>query len=247
MIEKIGRAVYISHMFKGVTGPEAATIIMLKGYELGLGLTASFEFIVPIQGKYELIPRGALALLQNHPLVKRLEVKRVVDDTGVFLGYETTIERTNGFKHTASFMLGDAMRAGLIKPDSGWLKYPENMCLWRSVGFCADVAAPDIISGMTNLLKMPETYQVELDQSGNVIEGTMVEGGTGGMVSSDGNVTENVTKTIPYSNENEAQAVTLEALADKYGGEAVLVANGGKIPATQEELNKIAYELAGAA
>ena len=49
----------------GVTTAEQAMAIMAKGYEMGLTLTASFEFITVIQGKPTLTPRGALALVQQ--------------------------------------------------------------------------------------------------------------------------------------------------------------------------------------
>jgi len=41
-----------------------------------------------------------------------------------------------------------------------------------------------------------------------------------------------------------AQAITLEYLANTYGGEAILVANQGQLPGTQEELDAIYQKLA---
>jgi hypothetical protein len=40
----------------GVNNAEQAMAIMLKGYELGLGLTASFEFVQVVQGRPALSP-----------------------------------------------------------------------------------------------------------------------------------------------------------------------------------------------
>jgi hypothetical protein len=60
MISQMAPVMWKSRLF-GVVSQEAAAAIMLKGYELGLSVTASFEFIHVIQGKPGLSPRGALA------------------------------------------------------------------------------------------------------------------------------------------------------------------------------------------
>lgn len=221
MIRSIAEAAYRARMFRGASSPEAAAIVMLKGFELGIGLTASFEFIQPIQGKFELIPRGALALMHQSPEIEDIKINRVERD-GTFYGFECYIKRTNGFEYTASFSMEDAERAGLVKPDSGYTKYPENMCMWRAVGFAADVAAPDITSGMTAIMKTPEHYGVEIDQEGNVIDVEAQE------------VQE--IKALP-------ETVTVKSLIDTYGPEAVMAAiqeTGGQMPSTADEIQKVA-------
>ena len=47
MITAMAPAMHASRFF-GVSSPEQASAIMIKGYELGLGLAASFEFITVI-------------------------------------------------------------------------------------------------------------------------------------------------------------------------------------------------------
>jgi hypothetical protein len=172
MINQMAPVMYQSRLF-GVSSPEQAAAIMLKGYELGMSITASFEFIHVIQGKPGLSPRGALAMLHNHPDIQ-LKITRLVNDKGMFTGFECWMKRiSSGFEYTARFTMADAGQADLIKLNSGWTHYPENMCMWRSVGFCADVVAPDITGGMTNILKMPEKLGVEFSETGEVINGTI--------------------------------------------------------------------------
>ena len=171
MIERMAPVMYKAHLF-GVTTPEQAAAIMLKGYELGLSITASFELIHVIDGKPGLSPRGAMALLHSNSLVKEIKITRL-EDKGKFIGYECFMSRSdNGFSHTSRFTLEDANRAGLMKPNSGWMKYPENMCMYRAIGFAADVVAPDVTAGMTNIMKAPEMYGVTLTEGGDVIEAT---------------------------------------------------------------------------
>lgn len=169
MIEKMAPVMHKAHLF-GVTSPEQAAAIMLKGFELGLSITASFELIHVIDGKPGLSPRGAMALLHSSPLIKEIKITRL-DDKGKFIGFECHMSRSdNGFSHTSRFTLEMAAKAGLVKPNSGWVKYEENMCMYRAIGFCADVVAPDVTAGMTSVMKMPEAYGVALTEGGDVVD-----------------------------------------------------------------------------
>lgn len=212
MIWEMAPRMYRARLF-GVVSPEQAYAIMLKGYELGLSTTASFEFVQVVQGKPALSPRGAMALLLSNPLVEEIKIDKLVDNNGVFIGYECSMSRKGGFHFVGKFTLEDANRAGLIKPDSGWAKYPENMCMWRAVGFAADVVFPDITAGMTTLMKAPEMYGVSLTEGGDVIEGVTVT------------------------------ANPLNDLLAKYPAGEILAANDGKIPSTPEEIEAVARKL----
>lgn len=225
MISAVAPAMHRSRLF-GVGSPDAAAAIMLKGRDLGLPLTASFDLIHVIDGKPGLSPRGALALLHQSPEIARVDVKRLTDETGTYVGHECTVERRNGFTYTAQFTMADAKRADLIKQKSAWEKYPENMCLWRAVGFAADVAAPDIIGGM----KTADQYGADINAAGDVIPGQWSD------VADD---------ELPADGPDEtADAAALaQTLVDEYGAEAVLQANDGRIPTTLEEVDAVRYAL----
>lgn len=212
MIGELAPVMYKARLF-AVVSPEQAAAIMLKGYELGLSTTASFEFVQVIQGKPALSPRGAMALLLSSNVVKVDEIKRL-EKGGKFEGYECTMTRDNGFSYTARFTLEDAQRAGLMKPDSGWAKYPENMCMWRAIGFAADVVAPDVTAGMTTLMKAPEMYGVALTEGGDVV------------------IDAPATVTID----------PLQELINEFTAEKVMEAHGG-IPTTPEEIEAVRRKL----
>lgn len=230
MIEAIAPTMHASRLF-GVSSPAAAAAIMLKGRELGLPLTAAFDLIHVIDGKPGLSPRGALAILHQSPEIARIAINRLTDAKGVFTGYECTIERRNGFSYTARFTLEDAQRAGLTKDKSGWLKYPENMCLWRAVGYAADVVAPDIIGGM----KTADQYGAAISDSGDIITGQWTDSEDNpGFMPTDG------------PDETSAAALAAQALVEEYGAETVLAANKGTIPTTLEEVDALRYALIAA-
>ena len=230
MISAIGPAMHRSRLF-GATSPEAAMAIMLKGHELGLGLTASFEFVQVVEGKPALAPRGALALIQSSPLLAGLKIDDLKDPkTGAPVGCHVWMKRTNGFEYEVTWTMEEARQAGVVKPGSGWDHYPANMLRWRAIGFCADVVFPDVLGGM----KRADEYGADLTPGGDVIEGSWNE------------ITPGVKQPVaePVQPVSAAPAsMSLSEVVDKYGAEAVMAANGGLIPGTNDEIAAIAAKL----
>lgn len=219
MIQAMAPAMHAARFFD-IANPEQAMAIMIKGYELGLGLASSFEFIKTIKGKPTLTPMGALALIQNSPHCAGLKIEDLKDEKGNPQACRVWMKRTNGFEYTVEFSMDDARRARLVKPDGGWANYPANMLRWRAIGFCADVVFPDVLGG----LKRADEYGADLTPGGDVIE---------------------VQWSEVQSTPEKPPQVTLQELLDRYGADAVLAANGGMIPATSEDVTRIADMLEG--
>ena len=220
MITAMAPAMHASRFF-GVSSPEQASAIMIKGYELGLGLAASFEFITVIQGRPALVPKGALALIQSSPRCAGVKIEDVKDNNGNPERCRVWMKRDNGFEYTVEFSMADAKRAGLVKSGGGWETYPANMLRWRAIGFCADVVFPDLIGG----LKRADELGADLMSNGDVIEGSWAEVKPA---------------NIPTIAEDLTPAVTLDALIAQVGPEKVLEANGGTIPATADDVARVA-------
>ncbi len=232
LIERMAPVIHASRIL-GVTSKEQAMVIMLKGWELGFKFAMSFEFLDVIDGRPSLSPKGALALIHNaqkNEILEKFELKRLTKN-GEFYGYEATMKR-NVFEHTARFTLDDAKRAHLTEGSptgsgkrgyGNWEKYPENMCMWRAIGFVADVVCPDITGGLTTFLKMPEAFpSVTVDAEGNferVIEG----------------------EVVPDTKPKVGEA--LHELITQYGAEDVLEANSGVIPSSIEEITLVIEKL----
>ena len=214
----------------GVSTEAQAAAIMAKGFELGLTLTASFEFIAVIENKPTLSPRGALALILNSPELASLDIKDEVDDKGVPSACVVTMKRRNGFGYTARFSMDDARRAGLVKAGSGWEKYPANMLRARASGYCADVVFPDVLGG----LKRADEFGADLDAAGNVVDGQWSTVPTPTMTA-----LQPETAAVVVT----PAAITLQQLVDRFGAEAIMAANDGRIPATQNELDDVALAL----
>jgi hypothetical protein len=188
---------------------------MLKGWELGLGLAASFEFIQTIQGKPTLSPRGALALVMRSGELASMAVEGDTQRCRCWMKRRNSLE----FENTVS--IADAQRAGLVKTGSGWESWPANMLRWRSIGFTIDVLFSDICGG----LKRADEFGATVDDKGNVVETWPEEkpAPNGQQAPVDAEVHEVPTITawpVP----------SLEELIDKFGASAVLDAAGGVIP-----------------
>ena len=205
---------------------------MAKGFELGLTLTASFEFITVIQGKPTLSPRGALALVQQSGLLESMKIEETKDaNNGGPYACTVYMKRKGGFEYTASFSMEDAKRAGLVKSGGAWEAYPSNMLRWRAVGYAIDMVFPDVVGGM----KRADEFGATVDTSGNVIDGEWKAASTTTM-----------TQQQPDAPEMQAPpTITLQDLVSEYGPEAVMGANGGRIPATQDEIDLVAAILGG--
>jgi hypothetical protein len=217
MIEAVAPAMHQARLF-GVSSPEQAMAIMLKGYELGLSLTASFEFIQVVEGRPAISPRGALALILNSPVCAGVKVTEEPGKCTVWM------KRTSGFEYTVTWTIEDAKRAGVVKPGSGWEKYEANMLRWRAIGFCADVVFPDVIGGMKRTDELGANITPEGD---TIVEGTWQPS----------------TPTTEPAPAIQAPAVTLNDLVTRYGAERIMEANGGRIPGTDEELQAVAAAL----
>lgn len=215
MIKEIAGIIAVAN---GMT-PAKMTDVILKGRSLGLSIPASIELVQNVAGKTSLAPRGALAMVQGSPLIENVTITRLMDKN-TFVGYECTIKRKNGFEYTSRWTIEQATKAGLVKPGSGWVNYPENMCLWRAVGFACDVAASDITCGLTAFMKMPEQFGIQLTEAGDIVEGKIIE---------------------PL--QIDPVTVEIERLTIMHGTDAFMVACDGNIPTTAEELYAIATKL----
>jgi len=207
----------------GVASKEQAAAIMLKGYELGLSLSGSFEYIHIVEGKPSLSPRGALALILGSPLNGGVKITEEPGKCTVWMK-----RADNGFEHTVTWTMDDAQKAGVIKPKSGWEHYPANMLRWRAVGFCADVVFPDLTGGM----KRADEYGADLTPDGDVIDGSW-------RVAPSQVPEAEAAPTI----EAPTSTVSLNDLVARYGAERIMEANGGRIPGTDEELQAVAAAL----
>lgn len=205
MIKSIAPTMKDARYF-GVSRTEQAEAIMLKGHELGLPLTSSFDYIHAIQDKLSLSPKGALALIYRSGLLESIEIKHSDDPKSVYV--EVAMKRRGGLSHTRKFSVEDAKTAGIYKNKGGWENYPINMCQWRAVGYCIDVLFPDVTGGLYRFEEL------------------------GGEITPDG---EAIVTEWSVEEPSKPELTINDLLADGYTAEQIMSANNGIIPNTTAE------------
>ena len=214
MIQQVAPVLHGSRLF-GVANEVQATAIMLAGHDLGLPFTTAFDFVKVILGKPSLIPRGQLALIYQSGLLEQFKVEDKPGQCTVYM------RRVGGIEYTVTTTIDDAKRAGLVKAQSGWDKWPANMLRWLAIGFCSDVVFPDVSGGLRSSIH----YGAVVDEAGNVVDVTPVP----------------VSAPVSVS-----KTLTLQDLLNLYPAEQIMDANGGKIPASDAEVEAVFLVLGGA-
>lgn len=256
MIKEIAPAMEMSRLF-GVNKDQAVAI-MLKGYEIGLSLTASFEFVQVIQGRPTLSPRGCLALIQQSPNFAGMKIEDIKDAQGNPQSCKVWMKRVNGFEYTTEYTMDEAQQAQLVKPNSGWDKYPANMLRWRAIGYCADVVFPDVIGGM----KRADEFGADLTPDGNVwqqpavvevkqkselkpqpiVKVATLNNEAKPIIVEPASVEEKPV-VVPPADEIPQYGFTLTKLLESVSDADVLEAFGGAFPTTDEEVNQTVHNL----
>lgn len=130
----------------GLSSPEQAIVLMAKAADLGLPVTAAFDFFDLIENKPALKPVGALALIHRSGVID----VQIQDDSDT-LCVVTMKRRDTGFAHRVAYTIDEAKAAGLIKPGkegSAWARFTKDMLRNRAIGRCARIVAPDILAGL---------------------------------------------------------------------------------------------------
>lgn len=101
-------------------------------------MSALFGGMSNIMGKITIAPQLMNAMIRKagHKLkIDSSDLKCVIEGT----------RKDTGEKCEVSFSLEDARKAGLIKPNGGWEKYPSDMCFARALSRLARRLFPDVI------------------------------------------------------------------------------------------------------
>ena len=143
---QLASALYKSGLLPSeIKSAEAAFAILAKGHELGLKPMQSFDLICVIKGKPSLSAAGMRALCLARPDV--CEYFRNVETTATKATFETK-RRGDPQPVELTFTIEEAKRAGLVRPDSNWSKWPERMLEARASSALARLVYPDLVGGV---------------------------------------------------------------------------------------------------
>lgn len=164
LINEMAQTALKSVLPPGTTLDQAKAIIW-SGQELGLQPFQALRSMAFIKGRLTMTVQLQLALAKRAGVV----IDKIVDGDGFC---EVTLRRGEE-TITTKFSLEDARRAGLIRPDSNWEKYPREMLRWRAIGSALRLLAPDIVMGLLSpeeAESLPELQITDVTEEEKAIE-----------------------------------------------------------------------------
>jgi hypothetical protein len=128
--------------------PEQVAMVILKGRELGVSEFAALQGMYPVGANIGYTVQFILSMIRKHKDFQGFDYKFNPDEINP-VSCTVTMKRVSfGDLEIKSwtFSIEDAKRAGLIKPDSNYVKWMKNMLLSRAVANCSRVMWSDIFS-----------------------------------------------------------------------------------------------------
>ena len=145
-----------------VKTPEAAAIIALKGWELGLKPLVSFAYISVVNGRPTCAAELMLAEIRRVYPKAIVKITKSTDAECVIQAKRPEEEALTEFKWT----IEDARKAGLLGKDN-WKNYPADMLFARTVTRMKRRLFPEVLMGVDYV---PEELGAEVDQQGRVVK-----------------------------------------------------------------------------
>lgn len=145
-INGMARAFVASGMFSDTKQLSQAIVKIQAGKELGLQPVYSMQNINLIRNRL-CSSANTLAMLVKGS--GRYNYKIIAhDDKQCSINFYENQDGKMSEVGNSTFTMDDAKRAELVKPDSGWVKYPRAMLFSRAISQGARIYCPDAIGGM---------------------------------------------------------------------------------------------------
>ena len=145
-ISNMAKAFVQSGMFTDTKQLSQAIVKIQAGRELGLPPVYSMQNINMIRNRLT-TSANTMAMLVKKSGRYNYRIKEHTDKACIIIFFETD----NGKwveVGDSTFTIEDAKRADLVKPESGWAKYPKAMLFSRAISQGARMYAPDAIGGI---------------------------------------------------------------------------------------------------
>lgn len=149
-----------------IRNAETAMMIVQAGTEMGIPPMQALSTLYPVNGKIA---------MEGKAMLKKLRQGRVkvewIESTDTKCSVTLTRPDDQTDKHTETFTIEDAQRAGLLGKDN-WKKYPKDMLRWKALSRASRFHCPDISEGLYLLEEVAdfEDSHARWTDSGVVIE-----------------------------------------------------------------------------
>ena len=233
-LRQLAEALHKSTLWK--TGSiEQALAVILMGRGLGIGPTTALSNIIISAGKPTLGASLVGALIQKSGKYGYTVTEMTDQQVSVEFFERPTLTSAPGAGRrplgVSTFTLQDAQRAGLAQSQT-WRSYPRNLLLARAITNGARWYCPEVFGGA---IYDPE----ELGAAPGVLPPPIDE-------APEAPTDATFTPAPSPSLSETTPEVTIEGLLEHYSAEQIMVASGGKLPSTEEELRAVADQLESA-
>jgi hypothetical protein len=160
MMQVIAQNASKSKFFEKLGGSEGCFCILLMARELGVplmsALTGGIRYML---GNVEISPRLMNSMIRQRG--HRIEIIESTDHKCVLKGVRKDTNET----YNCIYSLEEARKAGLVKPNSGWEKYPTDMLFARCISRLARRLFADIIGNayVQGEISDPEGEEIKPD------------------------------------------------------------------------------------
>jgi hypothetical protein len=157
-----------SGFFSDIREASQAITKIIAGKELGFGPVYSMTKIYIVKGKIAVSAETLGAMVKRSGRYD-YAVKKLDDEECILFFTDNGKEA-----YTSKFTMGDAKRAGIISPGSGWEKWPRAMLMSKALSQGARIVCPHVIAGVYT----PEDMGLEAESEGEYKQPEVIVGPT---------------------------------------------------------------------
>lgn len=140
-VEKLAKAMSASRLFPSAQTPENALALMLLCQSEGIHPAQAVRRFHVIKGQVAMRADAMLAEFQARGGKIQWLTSDKTEARAIF-------EHASGGKYEYSYTIEDAKQAGLIRPDSGWSKFPAAMLRARCISGAIRMVLPGVVCGV---------------------------------------------------------------------------------------------------
>jgi 5'-3' exonuclease len=135
----------ILHQSGGVKLPNPSAVVgaIMFGRNLGLSAMASLQNVHVVEGKFTLAAHAIIGRVLGSPLCEYMRC--TTSDSK----HATWVTKRRGYpERELTYTIEEATTSGVVKPSSGWVKYPARMLEKECGAMLARLVYPDITAGL---------------------------------------------------------------------------------------------------
>lgn len=151
----LAKDMHDSRMFSAYGTPQGVLSTIMVGRELGLPAMASLRQIHNIEGKHALSAQLMVALILKSGFAEYFDPVEFDETHAVYETLRKGARKPIVMTHTIAM----AMTAGLVKPNSNWVKVPTDMLVARAQSRLARMVYPDIVGSLYTPEELEEARQ----------------------------------------------------------------------------------------